>query len=417
MGVGRVRPRVAQYAGDENIATMLITWELGGGLGHLLRIKPIVDRLMARRHRVVLALRDLRAAESFFPGVPYLQAPRAVEEPEKAVREPSTFADILFNCGWRDPGELAGLTTAWRTLDRLVRPDVVVMDYSPTALLAWQGRRAKRMLLSTGFNCPPDVSPLPGFHKPGEDYAEQLYQRECRVLDNANQCLQAQGLQPLPRVGAVFHSAEENILATFRELDCYAERRGAEYWGIWFGNYGAAPTWPSGTGPKIFAYIKPFPAYCELLSLIRRSEVRALVYLSGVTQEFARRHEAGNLRIAPRPLDIRSVAQQCDFAVLNGGRGATAAMLLAGKPILQIPIFVEQMIVGQNVAGLGAGEVAQMDAPAQISEAFGRLLTCDRYACAAQQFARRYADFDPSAQVDRVVRRVEQLSRQPAAAS
>jgi hypothetical protein len=39
------------------MARFLITWELGGGLGHLSGLKPIVAELLRRGHHVSLALR------------------------------------------------------------------------------------------------------------------------------------------------------------------------------------------------------------------------------------------------------------------------------------------------------------------------------------------------------------------------
>lgn len=44
------------------MATVLVTWELGGGLGHLLPLEPLVRGLSERGHRVAVALRDLSRA-------------------------------------------------------------------------------------------------------------------------------------------------------------------------------------------------------------------------------------------------------------------------------------------------------------------------------------------------------------------
>jgi hypothetical protein len=38
---------------------LLFTWELGGGLGHLLILRPLMKELVVRGHKVVLAARKL----------------------------------------------------------------------------------------------------------------------------------------------------------------------------------------------------------------------------------------------------------------------------------------------------------------------------------------------------------------------
>ena len=49
------------------MARILLTWELGGGLGHLMNLRPLAEGLTRRGHRVVAALRDLSSARQFLP--------------------------------------------------------------------------------------------------------------------------------------------------------------------------------------------------------------------------------------------------------------------------------------------------------------------------------------------------------------
>ena len=104
-------------------------------------------------------------------------------------------------------------------------------------------------------------------------------------------------------------------------------------------------------------------------------------------------------------------AAECDAAVLHAGQGATAAVLLAGKPILQIPLVLEQRLTADATARLGAAEVVTDRAkdPAAAVQKLDLLLTDPRYATAARGFARKYSNFDPAEQVQRMVARVEEL--------
>jgi hypothetical protein len=44
------------------MSTILLTWESGGGLGHLLQMMPLATALVKRGHRVHVALRNLSSA-------------------------------------------------------------------------------------------------------------------------------------------------------------------------------------------------------------------------------------------------------------------------------------------------------------------------------------------------------------------
>jgi UDP:flavonoid glycosyltransferase YjiC (YdhE family) len=106
---------------------------------------------------------------------------------------------------------------------------------------------------------------------------------------------------------------------------------------------------------------------------------------------------------------VAAASRECDLAVLNGGHGVTCEMLLAGKPVLAVPLVLEQQMTGDAVKRVGAGE----SAPPRRGEPWewaGRAkLEEDCYATAARRFADRYAAFDPARQREAMFRRAEEL--------
>ena len=56
------------------------------------------------------------------------------------------FAHLLYNNGFYDADSLKATVQAWRELYETVRPDLIVFDHSPTALLAACGFQAKKAL-------------------------------------------------------------------------------------------------------------------------------------------------------------------------------------------------------------------------------------------------------------------------------
>jgi UDP:flavonoid glycosyltransferase YjiC (YdhE family) len=57
--------------------------------------------------------------------------------------------------------------------------------------------------------------------------------------------------------------------------------------------------------------------------------------------------ESPTLHRAERRMDVTRAAAECDVAVLNGGHGVTAEMLLAGKPVLAVPLVLEHQMTGE----------------------------------------------------------------------
>ena len=73
------------------MATVLVAWELGAGLGHVSPLQPIVDQLVRRGHQVWLALRNVNGATMIFdPAVRVLQAPIRTEKVKRPCKQQAT---------------------------------------------------------------------------------------------------------------------------------------------------------------------------------------------------------------------------------------------------------------------------------------------------------------------------------------
>lgn len=375
------------------MARFLYAWELGGNLGHVGSAEPVAERLRRQGHTVTFAVRDTRACPALLGGrFAWLQAPRCGLPPAPAP--PIGYADILAGAGYADPDVLAGLTVAWRTLLELARPDLVLADHAPTAILAARTLGIPVMLLGTGFTAPPMASPLPPM-RPWEaiDAAglAALAAREATVLATVNAVLARCGTAPLARLCDLFDVAEP-ALATLPELDHYPRRGAARYWGVLArlrDPAAAAVGWPPGAGPRIFGYLRQAPPLAAaMIAAIGATGHPAIV----VCPDVADVDPPANVALVARPVGLDRMTLEADVAIAQGA-GTVGAFLMAGKPVLAVASHLEQFLLGLRVAQLGAGiAVRAEDGAPPFRAALERLLADDAFARHARAFAARYPD-------------------------
>lgn len=384
------------------MATILFAWQLGAGSGHLTRMLPLARGFVESGHQVFVAAKHLGRAATIYgqAHVRFLQAPARFEG-RLPFAHATNFAHLIGNTGFGDRFELFGLASAWRNLIRLTRPDLIIFDHSPVALLAARGFPCRLATIGTGFCCPIDTQPLPIMRTIRDRNVNhaQIELDEQAILENANHVLELWKQPPLQRLGQFYGEVDECFLTTFKELDHCPERTGMRYWGPVNASGGGAPCWPNGNGPRVFAYLKPFPALDGLLTTLQERKLPVIIHSDGISRTTRKRFECDSLRFTQTRTDPTLAAAECDLAILNGTHGTTCDMLLAGKPILQIPLFIEQEMTADAVSRIGAGaSLRPKSTRDQIDALLDQLLCGDNYRQAAGEFARRYADFDPRTQ-------------------
>lgn len=398
------------------MATILITWELGAGLGHVSPLQPVVDALAQQGHRVVVALRQVSHATMVFqhPSVRVVQAPYLVQRVTRPFKLQFTFAHILHNVGFDDARELRARTTAWEALYEMVAPDVIVFDHSPTALLASWQRQVSRLTIGTGFTCPPACQWLPNWRPTAPCDVEQLHREESQVTRHVNQLLLDWNRPPLACLSELYARVDDTVLTTFPELDHFQPPRDGEYWGTLPSMPGAPPRWPEAGGKRIFGYLKPNPHLPEILKGLIRLRLPTIVFVPGIPADSCPGFSTAMMRVVSEPLDVQRVAQECDVAITHGGHGTTVEVLLRGKPLLILPQNLEQRLTAQNLHRIGAGLGVSPQQPKAVLERLSTLLHHPKFAAGAAQFAARHQSFDATATHERLVNRIAELATRAA---
>ena len=121
------------------------------------------------------------------------------------------------------------------------------------------------------------------------------------------------------------------------------------------------PRWPVGDGPRVYAYLKNLPAVGEVLAALVEAGGPTIVFGDGIDPEVRRRFEAApTMRFEARRLDMARVRAECDLAVHNANHGTLCQLLLGGKPMVQVPLTLEQRVLARRVEELGAPRRAKV---------------------------------------------------------
>lgn len=396
------------------MAHFYLCWELGAGLGHAARLKSLALPLRARGHRVSLVLRDLVQPRRLLAdsALALLQAPVWLHRTAGLPAVQTSLAEILLAVGYLDADALAGLCEGWRGLLRQGQADLVIADYAPTALLAARSLGIPGVAVGTGFQVPPAGQPLPPLvlNEADPPSPARLRAAEARVLDSANRVLSLHGAPPLAHACALLRG-DDALLCTWPELDHYA--RGGD--GPWLGPNLAPPAggeaaWPAGTGPRVFAYLRAgHPGSREALEALVRQGCRVLCYMPEVAGGAPAPVASPQLAFARAPVSMASALDGCELVACHAGEATTTQALLAGRPLLMLPVSAESFLMARRVAQIKAG----INAPAGPRDWDGcvrALLDAPRYREAAGAFARRYAGFDGARQAEALADRLEALA-------
>lgn len=394
------------------MSRILITWELGGHLGHLGRLLPVAEALRYAGHEILFAVCSMRsAAQALIPkGFGYVQAP-LLPRRARLPQPPANYAEMLLAEGFADHDALCGAVRAWWRLFELYRPDVVLADHSPTALVSVRRDAIAVLPIGNGFEIPPDASPMPSIRVWEKVETARLARSEARVLQAINACIGRSGRpRPLQRLADLFHE-QPAVIATFPELDHYRDRGSCDYAGPLFSTLSDAPCpWPGSGRRKVFAYFhNGLPGLRNLLDAFRALDAEIVCVVTGLSEAACKVHSSRNLTLLRRPVDLESALGPADVAVAQGGAGA-CQFLLAGLPVLLVPGTVEQFLLSQRMQELGAGIcIADKRTPSLFSDALHTLLNGQSHRDMARAFAARYVGFKTDAAVAKATALVERL--------
>lgn len=377
----------------ENKFNVLCTWEMGGQLGHISRLAHITQALENKGYHNTVALRDLSRAYPFFRDseTTIMQAP--VWLPKIKMQRPIVcLADVLLLSGYLHADELMSMVLAWQALLESVKPDVIVHDYSPTAMLAAHHLDIPSILVGPGFSFPAPGHPLRDWH-PYQSQPTLTQQQEQRALGSINTVLSRQNQHPLRHLSELF-AVNRTIITTTPDFDLYQDlRQGAIYQcqKEQPGNQQPVQFGPA-KGPRILAYLKPHhPNFIPLLQALANCNANVFVACPRGDQSLLDSHKSDHFQYSTQVVELAAAMQQADLFVGHGNSGSTMESLLQGVPVVALPIQLEQLLIGMKAQELGVGKLVQkIESGAEFTAVLNSAVSCPSLKSKTKQFAQQH---------------------------
>ena len=361
------------------MARALFAWELGGDLGHARRSQQVARELRALGHETAFAFADLLPLAASGERTEYFQAP-LLQALKKQNPSPLNASEILLNRGFGDAAGLAGALRAWLGLFNLWKPDLVVCDYAPGAMLGARLAKLRTASIGTGFSMPPASEPLPALRTWIAMEEGPLRKADAALMASVRAAFERiePRAKPPARAAEVF-TAETALLCTWPVVDPFGPRRDGDYVGPQDDAAEGTPAqWTTTKRPRVFAYLKPRdPRFGTIVGALRAVAGEAIVAAPGLRPDAAPLLSAPNLKVHSQAVAVGPLLADCDLCVCHSGPGIAARALEAGVPLALLPQQVEQYLVGRRVVSSGAGvmltpEDQNVDLKAWLAEALAR---------------------------------------------
>jgi MGT family glycosyltransferase len=396
---------------------LFTTWEGGG---HVQPLLMVAADLIARGHEVLAISDPANAADAQALAVPFrpwttapFQTGKSRDDDRLRDFEADNPMAVIERLQERVMTGPAGAYArdALAALDAFPADVVVTQELLLGAMVAAQARGTKLALLAANIWSLPNLTGAPPFgagmapaaddqeramHAMVAQMARGLFQTGLPTLNAARA---EHGLPALDDLFAQFDAADAILLATSPAFDFAPDPLPAPFAHV--GPYLADPAWvepaplPNGDAPLVlvsFSSLYQAQEAClrNVIATLSALPVRALV-TTGPTLDPAQFEAPPHVKVVRSAPHGEALNDAAAF-VTHAGHGSTLRPLMAGVPLLCLPMGRDQNDNAMRAAHRGAAITLAPDAsPEKIGEALGRLLADPAFAVAAKALGAKIA--------------------------
>jgi len=365
------------------VTRILLCWELGTDYQHLLSLQSIARFYQGKGYEVWVAGRDVTKLKRLFSDVKInvVQAPFADSAADLGVEKqaPRSYADFLRRCGFHHADALSGLVSAWRNLFSFIKPDLLLCDHAPVALLSARGLSAGgrfingssflgrfsepesvgKIAVGVPFSVPDDNRPA-GVFFTGDLATNDVVRFEDELVKVINKVCIEFSIPRINNLADLFADFDKCIFQTYSELDHYGyrsaeQRHKTSYVGSAVPEFSEPAIFPHFKGPKIYCHVKGSAETPILLKTLQAIECSAIVLVDGIPDSIINAHKSRHILYVDKPVSMRDVLGKSTFAILNGGINSVSLFMKMGIPVALFPLHIEQFLMAKRVEALNAG--------------------------------------------------------------
>ena len=395
----------------------LLVWELGASYGHITQLLDVAKVLASRNWEIFFALKNPSAIDAFTIGFKYsaLQAPYKKIESTPSTSPPLLFSDDLRPCGYSNPDELLELLRAWQKIFDDIKPDILIAQSAPTALLASTEASFKRFSIGRGYDTPALSTPMPALRHWKPTPRKHRQKTELIIMESINAALKMLQRRPLENFCDLY-AIDRRFLCTFAELDHYPNEIRPRHLTTYYGIFktpliGEEVYWNNNKSRKILAYLRAItPSFnSSIKALFKLAQTHDVVLVCPSLSDTAcTRFNSLGLRTFNNVITLDKLLPSCDLAISNGNAGFSISAALKATPQLLIPSHIEQSMFARVVCGNGMGRmiigaISTEDITSQIQGILGE----PAYGQACRSFSDQYAGHDSEQLPYRIVDEIE----------
>jgi UDP:flavonoid glycosyltransferase YjiC (YdhE family) len=341
----------------------LLVCELNAGIGHFMRLRRNAQSLKRRGWRVVAGINSWSFAHHLseycdevftVPSWPGHQGESWFRESGMTQEKPQSYASMLRFIGVGEPLILSNILPVWRNIIETKKPDLVIGDNAPGAMLAAAGL-CTTVAVGTGHTVPAVADgyflPLDGSGQPDVKFQDDLFA-------NINNGLLRAKMPQVANLADIFASDCPKP-ASLIALDPVGPHRVEA---LLPPELDAEPSVCVRKPDAVYAYFGDgAPVFRPLLEWLGEVGRPVRIFSEALPATLQRRITGRLATISSKPFSFHELQERAVIIVHHGGMGITQLAALAGIPQIVAYSDAERWRNGEKVAKLGAGVAASVD--------------------------------------------------------
>ena len=258
---------------------------------------------------------------------------------------------------YQEDSSLIGIVKSWESLFKLIKPDLVIFDQSPSCMIASLNHHFLKWIIGTPFSIPrADFLPFGAYPIVSDinKNTDKFLEKENLFLQKVNYLLEELKLHQINKLNSLFEQMDKTFLSIIPEFDVYGIRQEVDYL-----SFPPQPkiknlfnfNWPDNLDKKIFFYLQPFPGCETFLAALEEINLYAVIYSSSLKEEFQKKFKKHIF--VDSAVDMNFVYQTAEVIIHLGGPNVGSKCILNGIPQIVFPSTVDHTLSTISLNKLG----------------------------------------------------------------